>query len=132
MGQIGNNSQCECYHRGKYEDGAEQKRLYMAASIARNIHNTVSNKRNNPPNKKYTAQRYKYQMWAVHYVAASDGAAGFEHVLPDVLEQPRLTSFGVGFNRDAFDWNALVACLDDCLHAVAELSDDVDTHQRLL
>jgi hypothetical protein len=43
-----------------------------------------------------------------------------------VLEETRLARLGIRHDGDAPDPQALVASLDDRLHAVAELCDDVE------
>lgn len=46
-------------------------------------------------------------------------------MLPDILEESRLASFRVGFDWNGGDSKAFIASLDDSLHRIAKLCNDI-------
>lgn len=49
-------------------------------------------------------------------------------MLEDIGEEPRLAGFGVGDHRNVGDGEALFSGLDDGLHGVGKISNDVQAH----
>ena len=97
----------------------------MATTITGGEHYSIADEGGKPSEHQKRPRGNKNEVRAVHDVASSYGSAGFEHMLPHVLEQSRLTCLWISLNLHARDRDVLIPCLDNGLHTVAKARHDV-------
>lgn len=129
--QIRQNIEHETQKRQYQKDGANQKRLQMAALMLQNIkQNQVAHEWNQTDYKRGVADGAEHHVRPVHNVRPGNRRGGLEYVLPHIFEQARFARFRIGRDRNARNGQPLVAGLDDGFHAVAELRNDIQPDER--
>ena len=128
---VGDDEERDAQKRTDQQRRTEDERLNVVPGDPHQAQHEEPTKRYRRTDQEHHGQGQEDRVWFEHHIAAHDRLRGAPHVLEDVREQTRFARLRVGLDGNTRDTQALVSGLNDRLHAVAELSDDVQSDEGL-